>query len=174
MKVDWRTVSKWLLLIPTIAVSTITAYIFIESSLLLDRLAMRLASTLHINSAPTLILRPFTLLTVFLAFWSGCSRPRSWYVSPLGLDGSPAGNGVLWSHSFCDAQRPFYKGKDPMSDQGKVSLSGKTEKAHSPLLELISRARVSLCRQAREEAIPLFYSTNAFSSTMSVLSPRSQ
>jgi hypothetical protein len=67
MKVDWRTVSKWLLLIPTIAVSTITAYIFIEFSLLLDQLAMRLASTLHVNSAPTLILRPFTLLTVFLA-----------------------------------------------------------------------------------------------------------
>jgi hypothetical protein len=61
-----------------------------------------------------------------------------------------------------------------LNDQGKSSLSGKTEKAHSPLLELISRARVSLCRQAREEAIPLFYSTNAFSSTMSVLSPRSQ
>jgi hypothetical protein len=67
MKVDWRTVSKWLLLVPAIAFSTIAAYIFIEFSFLLDPLAMTLASTLQINSAPTLILRPFTLLTVFLA-----------------------------------------------------------------------------------------------------------
>ena len=66
MKPDWRTVSKWLLLVPTIVFSTLAAYIFIEFSTL-DEFAIKSTSALHINSAPSLILRAITLLTVFLA-----------------------------------------------------------------------------------------------------------
>jgi hypothetical protein len=65
MKVNWRTVSKWLLVLPAFALSTFAAVIGIEFSILFDRPALALASSLHINIAPSLILRPLDLLIFF-------------------------------------------------------------------------------------------------------------
>jgi hypothetical protein len=88
MKKGWRTISKWLLLLLTFALSTLAAAILLELLPLLERLTFGLASVLHLNIAPSLILQPIARLTLFgiillwvipSAFMAGFALRARWF-----------------------------------------------------------------------------------------------
>jgi hypothetical protein len=75
MNVKWARLSRWLLVLAAIVMSTLIAAIVLEFSLLLPRWVFSFAAVLHFNRAPSLLLAPVD----HLAFFCGILL---WVLSP--------------------------------------------------------------------------------------------